>query len=74
MKLNQLFEGIDEVPSSHYDAADDKTLLKAENTRKIRLTLEQINKLRRMQEVRKVEQKKQNEFFQTIYNQPPPQP
>lgn len=73
MKLNQLFEDIDPVPNSRYDAEDDKTVLKAENTRKVRLTLEQINKLRRMQEVRKVELKKQHEFFQTIYGQPPPQ-
>ena len=73
MKLDQLFEGVDSVPNDRYDASADKSQLKAENTRKVRLTLEQINKLRRMNEVRKVELKKQHKFFQTIYGQPPPQ-
>lgn len=73
MQLNDLFEN-SQVPNSRYSAEDDRTVLRAKNSRKVRLTLEQINKLRRMHEVRKLEQSKQDEFFKTIYGAPPPQP
>lgn len=73
MQLKDLFEN-SEVPNNRYSVEDDKTAVKAKNTRKVRLTLEQINKLRRMHEVRKLEQKKQNDFFKTIYGAPPAEP
>jgi len=73
MKLDQLFEDSYTVPNSRYDPSEDKSEIKKENTRTTRITFNQINKLRRMREVRMLEQKKQHEFFQLIYNQPPPQ-
>ena len=71
MILKDLFEDV--VPQSRYDASEDETMLKEKNTRKIRLTLFQINKMRRMNEVRKLEQQKQWDFFKTIYGTPPEQ-
>lgn len=73
MQLKDLFED-SKVPNSRYNVEDDKTVVRAKNTRKVRLTLDQINKLRRMHEVRKLEQKKQNDFFKTIYGAPPAEP
>jgi hypothetical protein len=69
MFLKDIMENT-EVPQNRYDAKDDKNAVKAKDTRKVRLTLEQINKLRRMQEVRSAEQKNQEEFFKTIYGVP----
>ena len=71
MILRDLFEDV--VPQSRYDVKDDETMLKEKNTRKVRLTLFQINKMRRMNEVRKLEQQKQWDFFKTIYGTPPEQ-
>ena len=73
MKLNDLFESQEPVPQSRYDVASDKTGVKASSSRKVRLTLAQINKLRRMHDVRRVEQQKQNDFFKIIYGTPPQQ-
>lgn len=73
MQLKDLFED-SKVPNSRYNVEDDKTVVRAKNTRKVRLTLDQINKLRRMHEVRKLEQKKQNDFFKAIYGAPPAEP
>lgn len=74
MNLKDLTESRDTVvPADRYNEEDDKTKMKAAHSRKVRLTLEQINKLRRMQEVRRVEEKKQEEFFKVIYGTPPEQ-
>lgn len=73
MFLRDLYEDT-EVPDNRYDAKADKTANKPRHTRKVRLTLEQINKLRRMNQVRKVEQAEQEKFFQVIYGTPPEQP
>ena len=69
MFLKDIMENT-EVPQNRYDAKEDKNAVKPNDTRKVRLTLEQINKLRRMQEVRQAEQKQQEEFFKTIYGTP----
>ena len=37
---------------SRYDPSADQTVMKKDDTRKTRLTLKQINKIRRMQELR----------------------
>ena len=70
MLLQDLMED-SAVPNNRYDAQSDETVQRPDDTRKVRLTLLQINKLRRMQEVRNVEQKKQEEFFKIIYGTPP---
>jgi hypothetical protein len=74
MHLRDLMENTEKVPDQRYDAKDDESVQRPDDTRKVRLTLEQINKLRRMQEVRKIEQKKQEDFFKTIYGAPPAAP
>lgn len=72
MYLKDLFEDV--IPQDRYNAKDDDTVLKEKNTRKIRLTLTQISRMRRMSEVRKVEQKKQWDFFKQIYGASPAEP
>lgn len=74
MYLKDLMEDSTPIPNNRYDAASDENVKRPNDTRKVRLTLQQINKLRRMQEVRKAEQKKQEEFFKTIYGTPPAPP
>ena len=76
MKLYDLFEeaqkpGYDHANDGRYDASEDQQKRKYKDTRKSRLTLEHINKLRRIHEVRQLELKKQNEFLSTIYAPPP---
>lgn len=74
MRLLDLMEDFEKVPEQRYDAKDDDSVVRSKDTRKVRLTLQQINKLRRMQEVRKMEQKKQEDFFKVIYGTPPAAP
>ena len=76
MKLIDLYEsaqapGYDHDNDGRYDATEDQQVRKYSDTRKSRLTLESINKLRRIHEVRQMELSKQNEFLSTIYAPPP---
>jgi hypothetical protein len=50
MELNDLFA------KNRYSAEEDKSVMDLNDTRKTRLTLEQINKMRRIQEAKKFEQ------------------
>lgn len=50
MELNDLFK------KNRYNAEDDKSTLELSDTRKSRLTLEQINKMRRIREAKKIEE------------------
>lgn len=50
MDLNDLFE------KNRYSVEDDKSTLIIGDTRKVKLTLEQINKLRRIKEAKKFEE------------------
>jgi len=50
MELNDLFA------KNRYAAEDDNSIITSSDTRKTRLTLEQINKMRRIQEAKKFEQ------------------
>tara|TARA_Y100000590_G_scaffold377009_1_gene442969 strand:+ start:184 stop:387 length:204 start_codon:yes stop_codon:yes gene_type:complete len=54
-----------------YEANDDE-LVKQQpsDTRKVRLTLRHLNKLRKMQEIKKVDLLKRKEFFDKIYSRP----
>lgn len=74
MRLLDLMEDSQTIPNNRYDAREDDAVKRPDDTRKVRLTLEQISKLRRMQEVRKLEQKKQQDFFKVIYGAPPAAP
>jgi len=76
MKLIDLYEaaqapGHDHANDGRYDATEDQQVRKYSDTRKSRLTLEGINKLRRIHEVRQMELSKQNDFLSTIYAPPP---
>ena len=54
-----------------YEANDDKLVKqKPKDTRKVRLTLRHLNKLRKMQEIKKVDLLKRKEFFDKIYSRP----
>jgi len=50
MELNDLFA------KNRYSAEDDNSIITSKDSRKTRLTLEQINKMRRIQEAKKFEQ------------------
>jgi hypothetical protein len=50
MELNDLFV------KNRYDGEDDQSTLQLGDTRKSRLTLEQINKMRRIREAKKFEE------------------
>ena len=53
-----------------YDAQRDISVIKPSDTRKTRLTLEQLNTIRRTAEAREIEQAKELEFIQMMYGQP----
>ena len=53
-----------------YDADRDISVIRKDDTRKTRLTLEQLNQIRRTAEAREVEQAKELEFVQLMYGQP----
>ena len=50
MELNDLFA------KNRYSAEDDNSIITSKDSRKTRLTLEQINKMRRIQEAKKFEE------------------
>lgn len=71
MLLNEFFDSaLQQTAEQRYDNAEDQSLMKPETTRKSRLTLREINKLRRMKELKTVETKLQNEFIASMYSQP----
>ena len=61
----------DDDKHSRYDASDDRTVMKKTDTRKTRLTLKQINKIRRMQELRSSEKLNDEKQYQTQYASAP---
>ena len=60
MKLVEFYEAID----------DELVKQQPSDTRKVRLTLRHLNKLRKMQEIKKVDLLKRKEFFDKIYSRP----
>jgi hypothetical protein len=57
-----------------YEPDNDKNELKKDDTRKIRLTLKQINQLRRASDQHYLEQEKDSESISKMYAQPPAEP
>lgn len=58
-----------------YDNKSDSSVVEKEDTRKIRLTLRQINRLRLQAEAHEAEQKSEQGFIQQMYGtpvEPPP--
>lgn len=67
MKLNELKQGYQDPANNEYEQAEKK------DTRRPRLTLEHLNKLRKMREIRKYEVEERKELFKKIYQRPAPQ-
>jgi hypothetical protein len=55
---------------SRYDASRDDTVMRKDDTRKTRLTLKQINELRKASEQHILEQEKELEFVEQMYKAP----
>jgi hypothetical protein len=70
MILNELYQG---VPAAYQDVSQDNTQPQLGDLRKTKLTLRQINKLRRLNDVRAYEFQEKLKRVQTQYA-PPAQP
>ena len=70
MLLNEFFE---REPSAYQDLSQDNSQVELGDLRKSRLTLRQLNKLRKMNDVRTFEYKEKLKKIRKQY-QPPPQP
>jgi len=66
MNLNEMF---DPAPEHYQDVEDDNSVPKYDDLRKSRLTLLQINKLRRMQDLRAFEQEQKLDSIKKQYSQ-----
>lgn len=75
MKLLEFFSFSPEtntnIEDNRYDATKDKAVVKERDSRKIRLTLKQINTLRKQSEMHEAEEQAETEFVQQMYGQPP---
>ena len=75
MKLLEFFSFSPEtntnIEDNRYDATKDTAVVKKNDSRKIRLTLEQINTLRKQSEMHEAEEQAETEFIQQMYGQPP---
>lgn len=60
----------DYVSDKRYSNENDINVLEKEDTRKVRLTLRQINQLRKQSEAHQFEQAAELEFIQSMYGQP----
>lgn len=69
-----LFEIWDQSPRAYQDLSQDNSQTTAKDLRKTRLTLRQLNKLRRMNDVRAVEHKAKLEKIRKQYAPPPAAP
>ena len=67
MNLLEVFE---QAPEGYRTEKDDNTALKLSDLRKTKLTLKQLNRLRIMNDVRKLEHEKKLETVQDQYKAP----
>jgi hypothetical protein len=71
MILRELFyfdkETLEPVENTSYDPSYDDSILKKDDTRKTRLTLRQINKMRQSSELHKEESEKELHFVRQMY-------
>jgi hypothetical protein len=74
MLLNEFFafneKNNDFAQDRRYDNSKDSSVLKKGDTRKIRLTLRQINQLRLQSEAHQLEQQSELGFIQQMYGTP----
>ena len=68
MNLLEIFEP---MPASYQTEKDDNTAVKLSDLRKTKLTLKQLNRLRIMNDVRKLEHENKIEAVQNQYKAPP---
>ena len=66
MFLNEMFA---EYKKGYQELSNDKSQQKVEDLRKTRLTLAQINQIRKMNDQRTIEQKEHLEKVKTMYGQ-----
>lgn len=71
MILRELFyfdkKTLEPVEDKSYDATDDESIVKRDDTRKTRLTLRQINKARKASELHTEELEKELGFVRQMY-------
>lgn len=65
MKLMEVKEGIVDVQKDEFSTANKM------DTRRPRLSLEHLSKLRKMREIRNMEVEERKEMYKTIYQRPP---
>lgn len=74
MLLNEFFyfsdKNNDFANDRRYDSSRDQSIVKKEDTRKIRLTLRQINQLRLAAEAHEVERQSELDFIRQMYGTP----
>jgi hypothetical protein len=67
-------EDADQQQNDRYNPADDKSILTIKDTRKTRLTLKMINKLRQSGEAREKETMEDLALVRAMYAVPAPEP
>ena len=70
MRLNSLLESDSNLTALEKNAKDDKSVAEKTDTRKTRLTLEQINRLRMLNDVKITEYKKELDNIKKQYRVP----
>ena len=74
MLLNEFFyfneKNNDFAQDRRYDSSKDQSIVKRSDTRKIRLTLRQINQLRLQAEAHQLESESELEFIRQMYGTP----
>jgi hypothetical protein len=74
MLLNEFFyysDSSNELKTDRrYDSSRDSSVVEKSDTRKIRLTLRQINLLRQQTEAHEFEKESESEFIRQMYGQP----
>lgn len=71
MNILEMFE---DTPEGYRTEKDDNTPLKLSDLRKTKLTIKQLNRLRIMNDVRKLEHEQKLETVRTQYAAPPAEP
>jgi len=77
MLLNEFLyfdkEGAEMRSNDRYDPSNDSSVIKLSDTRKSRLSLKMLNRLRLASDAREREQKEELELVQKMYKAPPAQ-
>ena len=68
MFINEMF---DKAPAGYYNDKDDQSTLKLDDSRKTRITLAHLNKMRQSHDVRKLEHEKKLDAISSQYRQAP---